>query len=499
MALVYAPGYGLSIRFFAPILGLYKLHKSLKIQYFRHLSIKKYRFWLFFRFGIFCNFVNYFSHTDWKKICCMLQYSCYKFQISHKLLLQINDRKTIFLYKTGFIFHKSQKKDDQTMQIYAPDYYKKFTCIADKCSLTCCQEWKIAVDDDTYDRWRTVKPPADMQLQHSALSEYTYDRDGQHIITLNDHQKCPFLQKNRLCRLVLTHGDSILSETCTMFPREKHDFSSHAEASLMPGCPAVLDLWQTEPHIQFPDITSLLPSDDSEALLFQIRDYILQRIQNTDSSLALALMECFYLLSELPEQHQLSEVLLKDYFSTETLAQLSDAIQQMEFSLEDMLYECNELLQDLAVNYEKEGLYTRFLTPLLTLAAEISEGTCDYDLTDSWKSFHVELEKYEPLLRAFLANEMYSDLLLPEGNLDSMLIHMQWIGMEYASIRYGLFLSWLNRGQTPLAYETVRETIAILTRMTGYEDDDIYEYLENSFESLYWEWGYFAMILADIK
>lgn len=151
------------------------------------------------------------------------------------------------------------------------------------------------------------------------------------------------------------------------------------------------------------------------------------------------------------------------------------------------------------IHYEKEGLYTRFLTPLLTLAAGISEGTCDYDLTDSWKRFHTELEKYEPLIRAFLANEVYSDLLLPEGDLDSMLIHMQWIGMEYAAIRYGLFLSRLNRGRTPLAYETVRETIAILTRMTGYEDDDIYEYLENSFESLYWEWGYFAMILADIK
>ncbi len=76
---------------------------------------------------------------------------------------------------------------------------------------------------------------------------------------------------------------------------------------------------------------------------------------------------------------------------------------------------------------------------------------------------------------------------------------MQWIGMEYAAIRYGLFLSWLNASQTPLVYETVRETIAILTRMTGYEDDDIYAYLENSFESLYWEWGYFAMILADRK
>ena len=382
------------------------------------------------------------------------------------------------------------------MQIYAPDYYKNFTCIADKCPITCCQEWKIAVDDDTYDRWCHIQPPQNMELQHAALSEYTYDRDGQHIIALTDHKKCPFLLESKLCRLVLAHGDSILSETCTMFPRENHDFSSHREASLMPGCPAVLDLWQAEPHIHFPEVISPSSDHDTETLLFQIRDHILHLIQNADNRPELALMECFYILSELPEQHQLSEALLDDYFSSETLMQLSDAIHQMDFSLEDMLYECNELLQDLSVNYEKEGLYTRFLTPLLSLATEISDGSSGKDLADSWKNFHSELEKYEPLLRAFLSNEIFADLLLPEGDLDSMIIHMQWIGMEYAAIRYGLFLSWLNAGQTPLAYETVRETIAILTRMTGYEDDDIYEYLENSFESLYWEWGYFAMILA---
>lgn len=385
------------------------------------------------------------------------------------------------------------------MQIYAPDYYKKFTCIADKCPITCCQEWKIAVDDDTYNRWCHIQPPKDMESQHAALSEYTYDRDGQHIITLTGHKKCPFLLESKLCRLVLAHGDSILSETCSMFPRENHDFSNHTEASLMPGCPAVLDLWQTEPLIQFPNVVSQLPADDIDTLLFQIRDQIIHLTQDINQSPELILMECFYILSEFPEQEQLTKALLDDYFSVETVTELSTAIHQMDFSLEDMLYECNELLQDLAVNYQKEGLYTHFLTPLLSLASQISAGTSDYDLIDCWKNFRSELKKYEPLLHAFLSNEIYSDLLLPEGDLDSMIIHMQWIGMEYAAIRYGLFLSWLNSGQTSLAYETVRETIAILTRMTGYEDDDIYEYLENSFESLYWEWGYFAMILANIR
>ena len=34
-----------------------------------------------------------------------------------------------------------------------PDYYDEFSCIAGQCPITCCQEWKIAVDADTNRRW----------------------------------------------------------------------------------------------------------------------------------------------------------------------------------------------------------------------------------------------------------------------------------------------------------------------------------------------------------
>ena len=34
----------------------------------------------------------------------------------------------------------------------------------------------------------------------------------------------------------------------------------------------------------------------------------------------------------------------------------------------------------------------------------------------------------------------------------------------------------------------------VISRMTGYEEEDVREYLENSFEELLWEWGYFALI-----
>ena len=40
-----------------------------------------------------------------------------------------------------------------------PDYYEDFTCIADRCSFTCCREWKIGVDEDTFVKWKHTLTP----------------------------------------------------------------------------------------------------------------------------------------------------------------------------------------------------------------------------------------------------------------------------------------------------------------------------------------------------
>ena len=160
----------------------------------------------------------------------------------------------------------------------------------------------------------------------------------------------------------------------------------------------------------------------------------------------------------------------------------------------DTMDECNELLQDLAVNYRKEGLYRKYLEPVMELAEELSEEYEEEELVEAREDFYRKFRVYEDLLRSFLANEVYSDLLTPEGDLEDALVHMQWIGMEYATIRQAVFLRWQKDGRGSLPYETLRDYMVVISRMTGYEEDDIREYLENSFEELLWEWGYFALI-----
>lgn len=397
------------------------------------------------------------------------------------------------------------------MKRIRPDYYEKFQCIAGLCSITCCQEWKIAVDADTNRKWKKLLPPETVEPQRKNLSAYTTKKDGECVIGLTEDHKCPFLNKEKLCKLVIAYGDKVLSKTCTDFPREVHVFEQHEEENLMPCCPAVIDLlWKCEKE----EIFKIPETEEDGQMLFAIRRAVLEMVRDSDEdALSETLCAAFYILMELSraigeaaDEEEIS-ALIADYFSAENQKTLRKAIREIPSDPLATMQERNELLQDLAVNYRQEGLYTSFLEPLLKTAEELSLS-CDgqaiqkaddvsMDFEDQqckkMNQFKTIFRPYEKLMKTWLFEELRSDLLLPDSSLEDMLIQLQWIAMEYSVIRHSIFLTWLDH-RNDITYESVKTAIVILSRMTGYETDDIYEYLENSFESLLWDWGYFALV-----
>lgn len=380
------------------------------------------------------------------------------------------------------------------MERIRPDYYEQFRCIADRCPITCCQEWKIGVDEDTSRRWKTMEPPDTLRRHRTHLSDYTMRKEGERVIRLEEDHRCPFLADNRLCCLVSAYGDSVLSETCTIFPREVHVYANHEEETLMPCCPAVIDLWKEKEKIEFPQVTQELSGE--QTILFAVREKILQLLGDQTASLEELLKEAFYILLELDKQEKLTESLVEDFFSEESLTSLRNAITHIPVDSLDTMDECNELLQDLAVNYRKEGLYQRYLDSVIEQAKELSESYEEETMREELQQYGNKLVIYQPLMRKFICNEIYSDLLMPDGSLSSMIVALQWIAMEYAVIRHSIFLSTRSHMTQEIAYETVRDYLVVITRMMGYDEEDIYEYLENCFEELQWEWGYFALIMG---
>lgn len=373
------------------------------------------------------------------------------------------------------------------MRRVRPDYYEKFQCIADRCTITCCQEWKIGVDNETNRKWKKLLPPDTVVDKKKNLSAYTVKKDGMRVIALDEKHRCPFLNEEKLCRLLCTYTDRVLSDTCTQFPREVHRFSTHEEETLMPCCPAVIDIWKDAKEIVFPKVDR-----EYKDLLFAIREHMMELLEDSTQRLEDQLKQGFYILLELNKQDSLTMQLVNEYFSGESVAQLREAIAQIPIDELDSMDECNELLQDLAVNYQKEGLYKKYLDPILLQAKQLSETYAADTMCEDLQLFEKQFRQWQPLLRKFLLNEFYSDLLVPDGDLESMIVSMQWIGMEYAVIRHSVFLKWLERKQ--FTYEELRDYMVVITRMTGYEQEDIVEYLQNSFESLVWDWGYFALV-----
>ena len=48
----------------------------------------------------------------------------------------------------------------------------------------------------------------------------------------------------------------------------------------------------------------------------------------------------------------------------------------------------------------------------------------------------------------------------------------------------------------PEKYQDTIEKVIRKGSTPGYDEEDIYEYLENSFEELVWDWGYLALVVG---
>ena len=205
------------------------------------------------------------------------------------------------------------------MKNYQPDYYNKFKCIADKCSITCCQEWKIAVDEATNRKWKKLSADK-VSGKSDNLSSYTCHKDGSLVIKLDEKHRCPFLSKDKLCHLVMTYSDEVLSETCTLFPREIHRFSTHEERTLMPCCPAVIDLWCEKP-VTFPVISETM---DNLSPAFLIRDNLIKLISDQGLSVEQALLDELYILLELHKNQPITKAHIQEYFSGQFISRKSE-------------------------------------------------------------------------------------------------------------------------------------------------------------------------------
>lgn len=119
------------------------------------------------------------------------------------------------------------------MKLFAPDYYPDFVCTAGACEHNCCIGWEIDIDEKTYTYYKSV--PGSMQKRLSA--GIATDGDGPHFV-LSENERCPFLNKNNLCDIILELGEDKLCQICRDHPRFRNFFGDRTEIGLGLCCSA---------------------------------------------------------------------------------------------------------------------------------------------------------------------------------------------------------------------------------------------------------------------
>ena len=100
------------------------------------------------------------------------------------------------------------------MRLFAPAYYQKFKCIADRCTHSCCVGWEIDIDEETYQRYQQLDHPEGARIR----AGIAVGVDGP-CFALDEKERCPNLDARGLCRIISNLGESYLCEICREHPR----------------------------------------------------------------------------------------------------------------------------------------------------------------------------------------------------------------------------------------------------------------------------------------
>lgn len=98
------------------------------------------------------------------------------------------------------------------MLLRMPEYCRDFKCLAGACSDSCCIGWEIDIDEKTAEYYMSVTGEFGEKLRSNIQKDDVYS-----FILKNE--RCPFLNEENLCEIILRMGEDKLCHICDNHPR----------------------------------------------------------------------------------------------------------------------------------------------------------------------------------------------------------------------------------------------------------------------------------------
>lgn len=328
----------------------------------------------------------------------------------------------------------NEKKEKVRMYILKPSFYDKFTCIGDKCKMTCCGGWgiRIRLTPEKYQAYLAV----DGFISECAKKAFAYNSDkGTYNVIFDERKLCPFCDKEQLCEIVKQLGPDAIGEICATFPRIQATSGIMDELYLSLGCPWVVELlMETEDVLSFEvqeDANELEAFEDEVAYQlvlrdWKIRDRILDFLQNREIDFSFRQFYAEYCLEKIKGYQDmqplskmesvLDELLLADNYLalSENLSSANrNNFHSVQYGIyKDALLMFDDCIRQLACR-DKDNTYQKF-EELLSRNQSIGfhEWNMAYSswMSQSERSFSILSEKilsYDWMIFALYGSDKY--------------------------------------------------------------------------------------------
>jgi lysine-N-methylase len=115
----------------------------------------------------------------------------------------------------------------------------RFKCIAQACEDSCCTGMKVLLTPADRERLTAAMArPGDKEELEAKVAPLPERPDGfESEITLRPDRTCSFLEGDRLCSVWKRHGESVLPDVCSLFPRVLSYLEERVEVAGTLACP----------------------------------------------------------------------------------------------------------------------------------------------------------------------------------------------------------------------------------------------------------------------
>lgn len=162
------------------------------------------------------------------------------------------------------------------MQCVEPNYYKHFRCKAGECAHNCCIGWDIEIDRKTADFYRSVDGSMGERLKENI------DFLKQPHFKLGKYERCPFLNDENLCDIIIEFGEERLCDICKKHPRFINELPNRVEIGVGLCCEAAAELVLSQKESVKLVSDGEMQTDDEIIIL---RDRVIALLQNREKSI----------------------------------------------------------------------------------------------------------------------------------------------------------------------------------------------------------------------